>query len=135
MRACGADHVVDFTSTDYTKTSQRYDLILDVSAHRSVRHPRRLLNRDGRYVVVGGATGVILQTVAYGGWTKLRARQRVGLLLYRFAADDLLALTELVEAGHVTPVIDRVYPLDELPQAMRYFGDGQARGKVVITVS
>lgn len=134
MRSCGADHIVDFTATDYTRTSQRYDLILDVSAHRSVRYPRRLLTREGRYVVVGGATAVILQTVAYGGLTAVSGQRRVGLLVYRFSADDLIALARLVEAGQVTPVIDRVYPLDQLPAAMRYFGDGQTRGKIVITV-
>jgi NADPH:quinone reductase-like Zn-dependent oxidoreductase len=135
MRAAGADHVLDFDATDYTDTDERFDRILDLAAHRSVRQPRRLLTPTGRYVVVGGATGVILQTVAVGGWTAISRRRRVGLLIYRFAADDLIALTELIEAGQVTPVVDRVYSLDQLPEAMRYFGDGQARGKVVITVS
>ncbi|MET0740769.1 MAG: NAD(P)-dependent alcohol dehydrogenase [Candidatus Nanopelagicales bacterium] len=134
MRAVGADHVVDFEAEDYTVTKQRFDLILDLAAHRSVRHPRRVLKPSGRYVVVGGATGVILQTVAYGGWTAIPRRRRVGLLLYRLTREDLVAMNELVEAGRVTPLIDRVYPLERAPQAMRYFGDGKALGKVVVSV-
>lgn len=134
MRSVGADHVVDFRGEDFTKRGQRYDLILDVTAQRSMFDYRRALSPQGAYVCVGGATGRILQAVLLGLWMSRTSSQRMGLLLHRPSVPDLTLMSELLETGAVVPVIDSQYALDETAEALRHFGTGQVRGKVVITV-
>ena len=134
MRSVGADHVVDFRREDFTRGGQRYDLILDVTAQRSMFDYRRALSPQGSYVAVGGAPARILQAVLLGLWMSKTSSQRMGLLLLRPSAEDLALMSELLEAGAVVPVVDSQYPLDEVADALRYFGAGQVRGKVVITM-
>ena len=138
VRALGADHVVDYTTTDFTRGGQRYDLILVMGGTRSLSRLRRALTPRGTLVIVGGETG--------GRWIGGFDRGFRALLLSRFVgqrlrmltnsenAEDLIVLTELIESGKVTPVIDRTYPLSETPAAIRYMTEGHARGKVVINV-
>lgn len=133
MRSLGADHVIDYTLEDFTRSGQRYDWILDLAAHHSILEYYRALNREGVWVMVGGASVLALQAILLGPLISLATRKKLGLLMHK-ANKGLDVMTELFEAGRVRPVIDRTYALSEVPEALRYFGEGLARGKVVITV-
>jgi NADPH:quinone reductase-like Zn-dependent oxidoreductase len=135
LRSIGADHVIDYTQEDYTKTGQHYDVIVDVIAHRSVFDYRRALSPEGKFFIVGGSLGTFLQVVALGALISRTGSQNLGINAYDMNnRDDYGALEELFEAGKVVPVIDRRYPLSEVPEAIRYLEGGRALGKVVITV-
>ena len=139
VRAIGADEVIDYTREDFTDVTRRFDLILDTAGRRPLSHLRRILTPQGALVIVGGEGG--------GRWlggfqrqifAPLRSRfteQKLLGLISKERQQDLLTLKDLIEAGKLTPVIDRTYPLSEAPEAIRYLQDGHARGKVVITVS
>jgi NADPH:quinone reductase-like Zn-dependent oxidoreductase len=138
VRSIGADHVIDYTREDFADGGQRYDLILDIGGNRSLTHLRRALTRQGTLVLVGGEGG--------GRWIggmdrQLRALaispfvgQRLRMLIAREHYEELQVLTELIEAGKITPVVDRTYTLSEAADAIRYLDEGRARGKVVITI-
>ena len=139
VRSIGADQVVDYTREDFADGARRWDLIVDTAGRRSLSHLRRALAPRGRLVIVGGEGGGRW----LGGFDRqiLRApvvsafsRQRLRPLTSKERRADLVVLKELIEAGKVTPVIDRTYPLREAPQAIRYLEQGHAGGKVVITV-
>jgi NADPH:quinone reductase-like Zn-dependent oxidoreductase len=135
----GADHVIDYTQEDFTRTEQRYDLLLDIAGNRSWSDCKRVLNEKATLVVVGGpkkgrwigplGQAVKLRLGSVGG-----SRRVAAPFLAKINKEDLVVLQELLEAGTVTPVIDRQYELREVPEALRYLGDGHARGKVVVTV-
>lgn len=140
VRSIGADHVIDYTCDDFADGLRRYDLILDTAGNRSLSHLRRALAARGTLVIVGGEGGGRW----LGGFDRqiLRApmlspfvSQTLRPLISKERREDLLVLKELIEAGKVTPIIDRTYPLSEVPEAIRYLQGGHARGKVVITVS
>ena len=138
VRSLGADHVIDYTREDPVDGSTRYDLILDIAGNSSLSRLRNALTPTGTLVIVGGEEG--------GRWTggfgrSLRApllspfvRQRLTMLASKERASDQERLTTLIEAGKVTPRVDRAYPLDRVPEAMRHLESGSVRGKVVITV-
>ena len=134
MRSTGADHVIDYTQADFTRSGRQHDLVLDVAAFRSVFDCARALSPNGTYVIVGGSTARIAQAMAMKPLISVFRSKKVSLLLHRPDKKDLDSLIELVEAGDLVPVIDRQYALRELPEAIRYLGDGHTRGKVVITV-
>lgn len=135
MRSLGADHVVDYTNEDYTRSGQTYDLILDVIASRSVFASQHALRPGGTYLVAGGSTGVLLQVLLFGAMIRRNSSKNMRILMVPQNRKDLLTVTELCETGAITPVIDRQFSLEEAPQAMRYVVDGRARGKVVIRVA
>lgn len=135
MRSVGADHVMDYTRQDFTKNGQQYDLILDVIAHRSVFAYRRALKPGGRYFVVGGSVGTMLQIFLLGPWIRRTSGRNLQVLAVQRTRKDLSAITELCEAGKIIPVIDKRYPLSQVPDALRYLGEGRAKGKVVITMT
>jgi NADPH:quinone reductase-like Zn-dependent oxidoreductase len=138
VRSIGAEEVIDYTRDDFAESGLRYDLILDTAGNRSVSHLRRALAPRGTLVIGGGEGG--------GRWfggihRQLGAmllspfiRQKLGTFIAKPNGDDLRVLTEMIEAGTVTPVIGQTYPLREVPEAIRRLEDGHARGKVVITV-
>jgi len=134
--ALGADHVIDYTQEDYTRTGQRYDFILDVKGNRSIFECRRALKRGGRYVMVGGPTARIFAALFLGPLISLAGSRKMGLMLWwkPFKPDDVAVLTELIEAGKLAPVIDRRYPLAEVVEALRYLDTGRPLGKLVITM-
>lgn len=134
MRSLGADHVIDYTREEFTNSGKQYDLILDVIAHRSVFACARALRPRGTYFVVGGAVAVLFQSLLLGPLIKRATGKNIRLLVVPQNRKDLISITELCEAGKVTPVIDRRYPLAEVPEALRYVGEGRAKGKVVITL-
>src|SRR6202011_643255 len=138
VRSIGAHEVIDYTKVDFTRTGQRYDFILDNVANRSLSDLRRALTPKGTLVPNGG--GFDHRWVA-GAGRLLSAKvsfmfgsQSVGTFIASPKQENLVALRELIEAGKVTPVIDRTYPLSETPQAIGYVGQGHARGKVVISL-
>jgi NADPH:quinone reductase-like Zn-dependent oxidoreductase len=136
LRSIGADHVIDYTKEDFTKSGQRYDLIYDVVAHRSVFDYRRALSPEGVYVFVGGSFATTLQVVFLGALISRMGSKRIGINAWEpNNREDLALLAELYETGKVVPVIDRYYPLSEVPEALRYLEEGRALGKVVITVA
>jgi NADPH:quinone reductase-like Zn-dependent oxidoreductase len=134
VRSLGADHVIDYTQEDFSKNGQRYDLILAANGNRSITDYRRLLTPKGTYVMTGGAIKQLTQAMFQGSWISMTGSQKMGNLLAHPNNHDLAFVKELVEVGKVVPVIDRTYPLDEVPQAMRYLEEGHARGKVVIMI-
>ena len=134
MRSLGADHVIDYTREDFTKSGQQYDLILDLVAHRSVFAYQRALKPNGKYFAVGGSVATLFQIVLLGPGMRRATGKHIRVLGVQRNQKDLLAITELCEAGKIVPVIDRRYPLREVPEALRYLGEGHVKGKVVITV-
>lgn len=134
MRSLGADHVIDYTREDFTKNGEHYDLILDLAADRSVSAYKRALRPNGSYFFVGGSVATLFQVLLLGPWIRGTAGKRLRLLMVRPNLRDLVHVTELYEAGKVVPVIDRRYLLSEVPEALRYLGEGHARGKVVVTL-
>jgi NADPH:quinone reductase-like Zn-dependent oxidoreductase len=139
VRSIGADHVIDYTQEDFTLSEQRYDLMLDIAGNRSWSDCKRVLDEKATLVVVGGPkTNRWIGPL--GNVVKLRlaslagSRKVVAPFLAKMNKEDLVVLQELLEAGTVTPVIDRRYELSDVPEALMYLGDGHAQGKVVITV-
>jgi len=133
-RALGAEHVIDYTREDFTRDSRRYGLILVVNGRRSLAEYRRALSPRGRLVVAGGDVGTIMQATLLGPAVSIARGVRVRGLVARPSRQDLMLVGHLLDSGAVVPVIDRCYPLGELPEAMRYLASGHARGKVVITM-
>ena len=138
VRSIGADHAIDYTREDFADGRERYDLILDLAGNRSVSRLRRVLSPRGRVVLVGGEgggkwTGGVAESLMWLALSRF-VRQKVRLVMATIRKEDLQTLKELIESGKVTPVIDRTYPLRDVPEALRSWELGHARGKVVITV-
>ncbi len=137
VRSLGADHVVDYTTGDFTRNGVRYDLMVDSAVSRTLAECRRALTPEGTYVVFGDSGGHWV-----GGFRRVLqmrlaapfVRQEMRSFVTAARGEDLIFLRELIEAGTITPVIDRTYPLAETPAALAYLEHGHARGKVVITV-
>jgi NADPH:quinone reductase-like Zn-dependent oxidoreductase len=137
VRSLGADHVIDYTREDYTRSGQHFDLIVDNVGNHSLLANREVLNPGGKLVIIGGSSG---------NWLGPLMRPIAGLLLSPFTdqdflmllaelkPDDLALLGELMQAGEIVPVIDRRYPLSKLPDAIRYSEEGHARGKIIVNV-
>jgi NADPH:quinone reductase-like Zn-dependent oxidoreductase len=130
VRKIGADHVVDYTREDFTRGTTRYDLLLDTVGSRSLRECRRVLQPKAVYVHVGGRMARVLALPIVSPFVS----QTLAQLIAKRNKDDLEILSGLIEAGKITPVIDRTYPLGETRDAIVYLEGGHARGKVVITV-
>jgi NADPH:quinone reductase-like Zn-dependent oxidoreductase len=137
-RSLGADRVVDYTEEDFTKRGERHDLMLDIAGSRSFLACRRALTPEATVVLIGGRMtyrGLGPLPHLAGSILKSRFRsQTVKFFVAKINTEDLIVLSELLEAGKVTPIIDRKYQLSEAPEALSYLGEGHARGKVVITV-
>jgi NADPH:quinone reductase-like Zn-dependent oxidoreductase len=132
VRAIGADHVVDYTGEDFARGNRRYDLILDNVGNRGFSDLRRALMPQGRIIPNSGHGGMTYVFKAFLLAPLMRQQDKP--LTTTPNGKDLAALTEMIEAGKITPVIDRTYPFDEIPAALGYAAEGHARGKVVITV-
>jgi NADPH:quinone reductase-like Zn-dependent oxidoreductase len=133
IRALGADEAFDYAQIDFTRTGEGYDLILDMVARRSVSDYRRALRPGGTAVIVGGSIAALLQSAALGHPSDRNGNRAVRLLIARPNVADLDTLGQMVEAGTLVPVIDRVLPLAEAGEALRLLGAGQVRGKIVLT--
>lgn len=133
MRSLGADHVLDYTQTDFTRTGQHYDRIVDVMARRALADYQRALQPGGLFVMVGGAMTLVLQTVFLGSWLAKREQKQLAVLMHQ-PNKAMAQIVELFTAGNVIPVIGRTYPLAEAAQAFRELGAGHIPGKAVITM-
>ena len=130
VQSLGADRVVDYTRENFAAVGRRYDLILDLIGSRSLRECRRALTKEGTLAVVGGR----LRNMVVAPVVSPFVSQRLIPVMARVRKEDLVTLGGLLEAGTVTPVIDRTYPLAEVPKAISYLEEGHARGKVVIAM-
>jgi NADPH:quinone reductase-like Zn-dependent oxidoreductase len=136
LRSIGADLVIDYTQEDFTKSGQHYDLIVDVVARRSIFAYRRALYPDGICVFVGGSTAGIFQALLLGPLISRTGSQKMGVVMWKPNSEkDLALLAELFETGKVVPVIDRSYPLSEVPEALRHLAEEPHLGKITITVA
>lgn len=130
VQSLGADHVIDYTRENFTRGGRRYDLLFDAVGNHSLSACRRVLEPTGTYVAVAGSPGHLLTLMIM---SRLVSHKLV-FFVSRANQEDLVFLRELIEAKKVTPVIDRCYALSEVPEALRYLGEGHARGKVVISL-
>jgi NADPH:quinone reductase-like Zn-dependent oxidoreductase len=137
VRSIGADHVIDYSKEDFADSASRYDVILDTAGRRSLSDLRRALTPRGTLVIVGGEHA--------GNWLGMRNQlraaavspfvgQKLGFFITKQRSEDLEELRKLLESGAIKPVVDRSFPLDEVPEAIRYLRDGRARGKIVVTI-
>jgi len=134
LRELGADEVIDHERTDVFAAGEKYDHVLDLVAHRSVFAARRLLNPHGRYLCVGGTMNAVLQAAFLGPIVGRATRRRVGMLAVRPGPDRFAPLAQRILDGDVRVHVDRVLPLDQVPEALALVGEGRALGKVVVTV-
>jgi NADPH:quinone reductase-like Zn-dependent oxidoreductase len=134
IRSLGADRVIDYTRADFTSNRRRYDLILDLAAHRSALAYKGSLVAGGRYLYVGGSAATLLQVLLIGPLLGRAEGKKLRLLAVRLGAQRLAPLVALCQAGTITTVIDRRYRLGEVPEALRYLGEGHAKGKLVAIV-
>jgi NADPH:quinone reductase-like Zn-dependent oxidoreductase len=133
-RSIGADFVIDYTQEDFTQNGQSYDLILAANGYHPISDYRRALSPNGIYVMTGGSGPQLVQVMLQGPWISMTGSQKMGNMNLKINKNDLVFMKELLEAGKVKPVIDRRYPLSEVPEALRYLDEGHAQGKVVITI-
>ncbi|NCF67088.1 MAG: zinc-binding dehydrogenase [Chloroflexi bacterium] len=130
----GADQVIDYTQEDFTQNEQRYDLIFTVAGYHSILDYKRALSPKGIYVGSVNSTAQVFQTMLLGPFISMAGSKKMSNLMAKANKEDLVFVKELLEAGKVVPVIDRCFPLTEVAEAVRYYGEGHPQGKVVITV-
>lgn len=137
VRSLGADHVIDYRALNYTKTGERYDWIVDTDSHHSILAIRRALLPNGVYVTLGGTAWPIMAALVAGPLISRFSDKWTGLLLWwkPFDPEDVAALTHLLAAGKVKPSLDRTFHLDQIVEALHWVDDGNARGKVIVTVA
>jgi NADPH:quinone reductase-like Zn-dependent oxidoreductase len=133
-RSIGADHVIDYTQENFTKSGQQYDLIFAANGYHPLRAYKRALTPHGIYVMAGGTMAQIFQSMLLSSMMSETGGRTMGGVSAKPSQDDLVNLKELFEAGKVKTVIDRRYPLSDAAEALRYLGEGHARGKIVITM-
>ena len=134
VRSVGADHVIDYAHDDFTKTGESYDLIIDCQGTRSMFDYKRALRPGGTYAMVGGAMPRVLQLLFLRIFESLTGESRKLRLVAEGPNKGLADLKELIEAGKLLPIVDRTYHLSEVPEALRYFGEGRHKGKIAITM-
>ena len=132
LKSIGADHVIDYIEEDFTQKGQLYDLILDVVGTRSIFDYKRVLNRKGTYVMIGGSMSLILQLLLLGPMIYKTESKKMAILVHKPNKKDQNFLKELFVAGKLVPVIDRRYSLSQVGEAIHYLGEGHAKGKVVV---
>jgi NADPH:quinone reductase-like Zn-dependent oxidoreductase len=133
LRELGADHVIDHEAVDVFATGERYDHVLDLVAHRSVIAVRRLLDRGGRYLCVGGSMSPVLQNALLGPIVGRASRRRIGVLAVRPGPDRFAPLARRILDGDVRVHVDEVFPLERVPEALATVGEGRSIGKIVVT--
>ena len=131
----GADHVIDYMQQDFTENGQQYDLILDIRGTHTIGDYRKTLSANGHYVLVGGETSLINQTLFLGTLSSIFSRKKMALLMHKPNAQDLQWLNIKFEHEKIRPVVDSVYPLSQVAEAMHHYQSGQVKGKVVIAIN
>ena len=134
LRSLRADHVIDYTKVDFTKSGQQYDLIIEPVANRSIFKYKRALNKNGVYIVAGGKVRRIFQTLFIGSLISMITDKKMKILMHKPNQKDLNVLKNLFEEGKLKSIIDKTYPFNEIPDAIQYYGEGKAVGKVVIKI-
>ncbi len=138
VRSLGADHVIDYTKDDFTQSGQRYDLLFDIAGNRTWKEYKRVLTPTANFVIVGAKKGnpVIgpLSHVLKIKLAAMGARQKISFFIAQFTREDLSILRDMIEAGKVKPIVEKVYPLAQVVDAMSHLGTGHARGKIVLKV-
>ena len=134
LKSLGADEVIDYAQEDFTTSTKRYDLILDVIGNRSIFRYKHALSKTGTFVIIGGSVGTLLQTAILGSWLSHKNGKRLGILAHKPNKDDLELIKAMHQEGKLKPVIEKTYPLSQLPEALALYGTGNVQGKVVITV-
>ncbi len=134
VRSLGADHVIDYEKEDFTKTGQQYDLILGVGGYYPLADYKRALKPNGIYVMTGGETKQMFETMFLGSFMSMTSSKKITNFIQKISKQDLLFLKELLEQGKVSPVIDKSYPLADVPKAITYLESGKAKGKLVIKI-
>ncbi|MBK8783559.1 MAG: NAD(P)-dependent alcohol dehydrogenase [Anaerolineales bacterium] len=136
IRSLGADHVIDYTKDDFTQSGQRYDLLFDIAGNRTWKEYKRVLASTANFVIVGAKKGnPIIGPLSHVVKIKLAAigaSQKISFFIAQFTREDLSILRDIIEAGKVKPVVEKVYPLAQVAEAMRHLGTGHARGKLVL---
>lgn len=132
VRSIGADHVIDYTKENFTKSGKRYDLILAANGYHSIFDYKRVLKPNGRYVMIGGKGKQMAGAMFIGPIISMFGKKKLGFVAASANQNDLIFLTKLIEAGKVKPVIDRIYKLSDVADAIRYLEEGHAIGKIVI---
>ena len=136
IRSLGADRVIDYTVEDFTAMADRYDRVLDVASHSTISEARGVLRPRGRYVIVPGSILGTLRAMVLGPLSSVFASRRVGMLAWKpFEPGAVAFLTDLLEQGHIRAAIDRAYDFEDIPEALRYQAEGNATGKIVVTVA
>jgi NADPH:quinone reductase-like Zn-dependent oxidoreductase len=133
-RALGADHVIDYAQENFTQNPQRYDIILAANGYHSIFEYKRALKPEGIYVMAGGAFAQMAQALILGALVSRGGEQKMGAMSAKISQKDLILIKELLETGKIKAVIDRRYRLSQTADALRYLGEGHARGKIVITI-
>lgn len=131
-RTLGADHVIDYSRENFTKSDQRYDLIFAANGYHSLSEYKRALKPQGIYVMAGGKTWQIFEVMLFGGLYSEKNGRTLRNVMAEINQKDLLVLKEMLENGKIIPVIEKTYPLAETPEALRYLGAGHARAKLII---
>jgi NADPH:quinone reductase-like Zn-dependent oxidoreductase len=134
VRSIGADHIIDYTQTDITQTDQQFDLILDAAAYRSVFDYLPSLTKSGTYVLIGGSIARLFQTMFLAPWLTKTRSQNVKVLMVKPNPADLMTLKEMLEVGKINPMLDRTYPLGEVPTAIHQLEQRQVIGKIAIVI-
>ncbi|RFU68433.1 NAD(P)-dependent alcohol dehydrogenase [Bacillus sp. V59.32b] len=134
LRSIGTDFCVDYSKEDFAQNKESYDLILAFNGYQPISAYKRALSPNGTFVHVGGSGAGMFQTMVLGPLISMTGSKKMGNMLQRSNQKDLNYIKELIEDGKVQPVIDRCYKLSEVPEAFRYFEEGHAQGKVIITV-
>ncbi|MFX1468287.1 MAG: NAD(P)-dependent alcohol dehydrogenase [Promethearchaeota archaeon] len=133
LRSIGADHVIDYTQEDFTKSGKKYYMILDLQAHHTIFDYKRCLNPKGIYKMVGGSGKAILQVLFLGPFISLFGSKKMSIAVWRpNQEEDLSCILELLKDDKIIPVIDKRYPLSKVPEAFKYFEEGHHKGKIVI---
>lgn len=136
LRSLGADELMDYRKTDYTKTGNQYDYILDVTARRSVRDYKRALKPGGVFAMIGGSMGwLIIQMMLIQPLLSKFRNKKLGIMGYRVNSEGLTELSRLFEVGKISPVIDKRFSLDEIAEAFRYYERGNFKGKIIISIT
>ncbi|WP_121661621.1 NAD(P)-dependent alcohol dehydrogenase [Metabacillus litoralis] len=134
LRTIGADYIIDYKIEGIDKYREYFDLIIGVNGHQPLSVYKRALKRHGIFVHVGGAESQLYQTVLQGGWISFTEKKKMNVFLQRANQKDLIFIKDLIESGKVKAVIDQQFELSEVPQALTYFAEGHAQGKVIITM-
>lgn len=135
LLSMGADELIDYRDAEYTQTGKQYDYILDVIAHNSVADYKRALKPGGVFAMIGGSMGGLLfQMMLVQPLFSVFRKKKLGIMGYRVSQEGLNELSLLFEENKITPIIDKIFPLDETADAFRYFGEGNFKGKIVISI-